>query len=207
MSAAMIYELIGYLASILVAISLMMTSVLRLRVINMIGAITFTVYGLLIQAYPVAAVNVLIVGINIYHISRMYREREYFRVLEMQPDAEYADEFLRFHEEEIRSFQPGFERPSGPEAIALFVLRDLVPAGLLLGRVEGDVLRVDLDFVIPGYRDLKVGDYLFRQRAELFREKGVRRIVSPAGTDEHARYLERMGFRRSGEGVMEREVE
>jgi len=206
MSEAMIYELIGYVASALVAISLMLTSVLRLRVVNMIGAIAFTIYGLLIQAYPVAAVNALIVGINIYHITKMYRETEYFRTLETQSGAEYVNEFLRFYEEEIRGFQPGFERPSGPNAFALFVLRNLVPAGLLLGQVEGDVLRVDLDFVIPGYRDLKVGDYLFRQRAELFREKGIRRISSPAGTDEHAAYLERMGFRRSGKGEMEREV-
>jgi|ERR1051325_4597590 hypothetical protein len=52
-----IYELIGYVASVLVAISLTMTSILRLRIINLTGSACFTLYGLLIGAYPVAIVN------------------------------------------------------------------------------------------------------------------------------------------------------
>ncbi len=56
----MIYEIIGYTASILVAVSLMMRSVFKLRVINLPGAVAFTAYGLLIGAYPVAAVNFFI---------------------------------------------------------------------------------------------------------------------------------------------------
>jgi len=59
-------ELIGYLGSVLVAISLMMRSLLRLRVINLIGALFFTTYGALLGAYPVAVLNGLIVCIDLY---------------------------------------------------------------------------------------------------------------------------------------------
>jgi hypothetical protein len=52
MEASTLYELIGYAASVLVAVALTMRSVLRLRLINLVGAATFTVYGLLIHAYP-----------------------------------------------------------------------------------------------------------------------------------------------------------
>ncbi len=65
MSLLSVYEIIGYIASALVAISLMMSSILKLRVINLIGAAFFTVYGLLIGAYPVAVVNFIIVLIDI----------------------------------------------------------------------------------------------------------------------------------------------
>ena len=34
-------EIIGYIASVLVAISLMMSSILRLRIINLVGASVF----------------------------------------------------------------------------------------------------------------------------------------------------------------------
>jgi hypothetical protein len=61
-----VFEIIGYVSSILIAISLMMSSILRLRIINLIGAVLFTIYGLGIRAYPVAAVNFLIVLIDLY---------------------------------------------------------------------------------------------------------------------------------------------
>ena len=48
------FEMVGYLGSVLVAVSLMMKSLWRLRIINLVGASFFTVYGLLIGALPVA---------------------------------------------------------------------------------------------------------------------------------------------------------
>jgi hypothetical protein len=80
-------ELIGYVASVLVALSLMMSSILRLRLINMVGAMVFAVYGLLIGSMPVAAVNTFIVGINVYYLWRIFGAREYFRVLRITPDS------------------------------------------------------------------------------------------------------------------------
>jgi uncharacterized membrane protein YqgA involved in biofilm formation len=42
------YELIGYTGSLLVAISLSMKSLQRLRIVNMAGALFFILYGILI---------------------------------------------------------------------------------------------------------------------------------------------------------------
>ena len=44
-----IYELIGYFGSALVVISMLMTSVVRLRIINLIGSVIFTCYALIIR--------------------------------------------------------------------------------------------------------------------------------------------------------------
>ena len=49
------FEMVGYAGSVLVAVSLMMKSLLRLRLINLVGAFFFTLYGLLSGAYAVAA--------------------------------------------------------------------------------------------------------------------------------------------------------
>jgi GNAT superfamily N-acetyltransferase len=194
MSQQMLLEIIGYVASVLVAVSLMMSSILRLRLINLLGAATFTVYGFLIDAYPVAAVNLLIVFINLYYLRRMLRTREYFRTLEMRPDSEYLLAFLGFYRNEIARFFPSFTVPPRESSLVLFVLRDLVPAGLLVGRIEDDTLRVHLDFVIPRYRDLKVGRFLFHERADELISRGVRWVVTDAGSHAHSKYLERIGF-------------
>lgn len=195
MDPAWIYELIGYLASGLVAISLMMTSILKLRIVNLAGSAFFTLYGLLIGSIPVAAVNLFIVGINLFYLWKIFGTREYFRLLEVSNRSEYLRYFLTFHEREIRRFLPAFAFAPTEEQLTFFVLRDLVPAGLFIGEREGPAtLRVTLDFVIPGYRDLKIGNFVFAEQAEFFRKRGIERIVSDPGTPEHAAYLRRMGF-------------
>lgn len=192
-----VLEIIGYVSSIMIAISLMMSSILRLRVINLIGAVLFTIYGLGIRAYPVAAVNFLIVLIDVYYLWEILRARDYFTLLEVTPDSDYLLAFLKFYESEIHRFLPGFRYQPSADQLAFFALRNMVPAGLFIGRRGADgELVVDVDFVIPGYRDFKVGRYVFGEQAGFFRERGIRSLCSPSGTPAHESYLKRMGFER-----------
>ena len=86
MNPTLAYEIIGYIASALVAVSLMMSSILKLRVINLVGAALFTLYGLLIGAYPVAVMNLFIVLIDLYYLHEMVSLREHFTLFEVQQD-------------------------------------------------------------------------------------------------------------------------
>ena len=63
-------QLFGYFASIVVAISFLMRSITKLRVVNTLGAICFVIYSIAIKAWPVALINFFIVFINIYHLTR-----------------------------------------------------------------------------------------------------------------------------------------
>ena len=65
-------EWIGYCASILIAISLTMTSIVPLRIINSIGCFLFVVYGIYVGVYPVAIANGVIIIINIYNLYKLY---------------------------------------------------------------------------------------------------------------------------------------
>ncbi len=190
-----IYEIVGYLASILIAISLMMRSILRLRIINLVGSALFTVYGIVIGATPVAVVNFFIVLVNIYYLFQIYGTREFFNLLEVAPDSSYLRYFLDFHAQEIHKFLPGFRFQPERDQLIFFILRDVVPAGLFVAeRVEPGALLVQLDYVIPGYRDLKVGRFLYSQKSGIFRQRGVERIYTRPGNPAHAKYLRRMGF-------------
>ncbi len=195
MTTAAIYEIIGYIASLLVAISLTMSSILRLRIINLVGAIFFTAYGLLIHAYPVAAVNFFIVLIDSYYLYQMISTREFFRLLEVRPDSEYLEYFLKHYEQDIRRSQPDFAFSASANPVIFFILRNLVPAGLVVGEIQQDKsLHIQLDYAIPGYRDLKTGRFVFRDNAAALRERGIRQISTKPGAPVHARYLRQMGF-------------
>lgn len=76
MDNATIWEWVGYLASVVVAISLMMSNIKKLRWWNLIGAALFVAYGVAIGAYPVALVNFFIMLIDTYYLVKLYREAD-----------------------------------------------------------------------------------------------------------------------------------
>lgn len=193
MDTATVYELIGYVGSALVVASLMLTSLLRLRVVNLVGAAVFALYGVLIAAPPVWVVNGAIVLVDLWHLRRMLGNEEDLDVLEVAPFSRYLARFLDYHAEDIRRFQPSFTGVREGHR-AFLVLRDLVPAAAVLVRpVDGERWFVDLDYAIPAYRDHTSGGHAFRDGG-LLATLGATALVSEPGSDEHRRYLRRMGF-------------
>ncbi|ADN74906.1 conserved hypothetical protein [Ferrimonas balearica DSM 9799] len=73
MEMATVWEWVGYAASIVVAYSLMMSDIKKLRWWNLVGAALFVAYGLAISAYPVALVNGFIVFIDAYYLVKIYQ--------------------------------------------------------------------------------------------------------------------------------------
>lgn len=61
-------ELLGYLAMITVAGSFLLKDVLKLRLVNAVGAVLFVIYGFLIGSVPVIGLNVFVAGVNAYYI-------------------------------------------------------------------------------------------------------------------------------------------
>jgi hypothetical protein len=195
METTLIYEIIGYVASVLVAVSLMMSKILTLRVVNLIGAATFALYGWLIGAAPVAAMNAFIVLINIYYLAQMFRTRSFFKLLEVHADDEYLLQFLRFYEKDMRETQSGVKLHPDKDDLCVFILRDMVPAGLLVGQIGTDgELKVDVDYVIPAYRDFKTGDFLFGDNKDFFQRHGISRVRAYTDAAIHKQYLLKMGF-------------
>ncbi len=190
-------EWIGYAGSALVAVSLMMSAVVRLRVINLAGALIFAAYGALTGAMPVLAVNAFIVVVNAWHLARMARgRRDYFELMPMH-DARnpYLRRFLDFHAEDIRRYFPDFEPEALEVPVTVFILRNLAPAGLVICSREDDAsLRVDLDYVLPAYRDFECAKWFYREWGPRLAGSGYERYVARTTTGIHASYLRRMGF-------------
>ena len=76
MTTPLALQLLGYAASLLIAASLLMRSIVRLRAINLAGAAAFSLYGFLIGAYPVGVLNLLTSAINIVQLLRLRRRYE-----------------------------------------------------------------------------------------------------------------------------------
>jgi hypothetical protein len=185
-------EVFGYAASVLVAISLMMSAILKLRIINLVGATLFSTYGFIIGAYPVGVLNGFIALVDIYYLIEIFSTKEYFRILEVSPKSEYLKYFLNFHSADIKKFIPSFDFQISDKSDVIFVLRNSVPAGLVYADfLDDDSLYIKLDYAIPGYRDFKLGKYVF---PKIIKEKKVKKIYSDPGNEKHEQYLRKIGF-------------
>ncbi|HON18169.1 MAG TPA: GNAT family N-acetyltransferase [Salinivirgaceae bacterium] len=189
------YNLLGYLASILIIISMMMSSLVRLRIVNMIGAFIFSVYGFLIDAYPVGILNGIVVLVNVYQLFKLFRRKEEFRIIQPPINGDYIKAFLEHFKSEIQHFQPDFNFNLDENNVAYIVLRNMNVAGVILGtKLPDNNLKINLDFVIAEYRDLKVGQYIFVENKEYLQSKGIKRIITTAKNQKHQEYLRKMGF-------------
>ena len=199
MDAATLYTLIGYVGSALVVTSLAMRSILKLRLIGLAGAVTFVIYGYLIGAWPIVWTNVVIVLIHLHFLREIRKTDEYFKVLPVRTVSNYLRHFLYHFATDIYRAWPGFEYEPEEDTLTLFILRDLVPAGLFVANVLGeDTLELKLDYAIPGYRDFKIGRFLYA--GHVLRDLGYSAIVARTRGDQAADYLSKMGFERESAG-------
>lgn len=190
-------ELVGYLGSLLIVVSLTRTSLLHFRLVGLAGSGTFLVYSLLIQAYPIAVVNVVIIGVHSFFLRQLLSTKhEFFTSLELHGNSRYLRHFLDFYRDDIQDYQPGFTFEPRDDQVRAFILRDTIPAGVFIGRAcADDTIEVELDYVAPPYRDFKVAEYLYSDRSQIFGAAGRRRIWTEVGNDEHAAYFRRFGFK------------
>jgi hypothetical protein len=191
-------EYLGYLASIIVLVSLLMSSVKKLRWINLFGSITFVIYGFFIKAYPIAILNIGTVSINIYYLIKMSNAKTYFKVLEIDKHSKYLEHFLFLHKNDLTN-NFNINQVNVDEAdISFYILRDITPAGVFVGsRFDQNTLRIDLDYVSPPYRDFLIGKYLYTKQKELFLDKGFNKLITYTNNPKHINYLKKMNFIRA----------
>jgi hypothetical protein len=188
-------EWFGYLASFVVLVSLLMSSILKLRWINLIGSIMFTIYGFAIHAIPVAILNGAISLINVYYLIHIYRTKESFTLLPIHGDTKYFAHFIAFYKDDIRKTFPDCDLSLQDNSVGFYMLRDMIPAGIFLGdRVKNDTLRIRLDYVIPAYRDFKMGHYIYHKKREYFQKQGIKYLITSNSNRVHQKYLLKMGF-------------
>ena len=201
-----LFELIGYLASIIIAISLLMKSLIRLRILNGIGALFFVVYGILIHAYPVAVLNGIIVIIDSYYLLQMLKRSDYFTLMEVSSNSTYLAYFLDFHREDIHSFFPDFSYQPEQSDLVFFVLRNTIPAGLVIIRKEGNKGSVLLDYALKDFRDFKIGSFIFDDNADLLLGHGIDHLETYSQNPEHVRYLIQMGFENKEDNCFHKQL-
>ena len=203
MNASLALELFGYLGSVLVLVSMLMTSVVRLRIINLIGSAIFATYAVLIRSYPTALLNGCLVVINIYHLYRLRHATD--KSYEIQPLSAgegFTDWFVHQYQEDIRRFFPAVDPVQAKNSEGFAVFYDNQAAGVLLGKRNDSNFEILVDYTTPTFRDCSVGEYLYGQLSTY----GITQLFCTENNPEHVQYMEKMGFTRQENQVYIKQV-
>lgn len=191
LGGAMLWNYIGYVASVIVLISFVMTSVVKLRWVSAIGSALFSIYGFMIGSIPTGILNAGVVLVNVYHLIRMKKNEDLFTAHTIRIENEFVKDFIMFNGRDIQKYFNSYTYGSTDANTAILVYCNMTAAGLLIGKDEGDgVLRIDLDYATAEYRDCRVGKFLYRKLAQM----GFHQLVETTDNDHHIQYLNSMGF-------------
>ena len=197
-------EMVGYLGSVLVIVSMLMTSVVRLRVINIIGSAIFTVYAILIKSYPTAFLNACLVIINIHQLRKLHQApgRSY-TMHRIKGEDGFVSWFVDKYLDDIKIYFPDFDPHmlAGSKGYAVFF--EDQAAGMILGRNREDIYDITLDYTTPAFRDLSVGTFLYK----LLPDHGITKISCDNCGPNHIKYMLDMGFENKGNNEYVKELE
>ncbi len=196
-----LFEWIGYLGSVIIAISLMMSSIVKLRWLNLLGASIFSTYGFIIGAMPVAFLNLFITLINIVHLYSIYSQKDFLKILHIRTENRYLDFFMDHYQQDINTFFPGFYESfknklfDSEKFLCFLIIRNAAVAGIFVGkRIGSEEMFIEIDFAIPEYRDLKTGNYIYKQNQRYFENLGIKKLCADPKNKRHYSYLKKMGF-------------
>lgn len=201
MTTKMIVEGIGYLSSALIAVSMLMTSVKKLRIINTIGCVIFVIYALLISSYPTAVMNAFLIFVNIYNLIKLDKDSKNFTVVECYKDESIIQLYLNANIDDIHKYFPDFD--STPNHMLSFLVSNKSePVGIMIGKmIDGTTFDIEIDYTIPTYRDCSVGMYLYKYLEEKWFASA---FTYSKENPNHTKYLLSVGFTKEGDKYIRR---
>lgn len=70
----MIVEIVGWLGSILLVVSLLQSRMMRLRILNLTASVTLVAYNWIVEVWPMVGMNIAVVIINVWYIRKLRRD-------------------------------------------------------------------------------------------------------------------------------------
>lgn len=193
----MMFDLIGYTASLFLAISLIVNGAFKFRTINMVGQVTFIIYGIVIHAFPIIIANSVLLLINIYQLYKLLQSNEQFKYVPIQLSDKIIDNFLQFYEKDVKQYFPNFYYlPTLQQHISFVVLRDAAIANIFIATIDSKGnATVQINYTVPQYRDYKVGRFIFEQEKKYLLSNGVQQVVyTDVANNNHLQFIKVMGF-------------
>jgi hypothetical protein len=199
-------DILGWAGSALLVYSVLQTRILRLRFFNCVASVLLLIFNAAIHVWPMVGLNLALTAINGFYIVRLVRGRHdsrSYQVVEVLPTEGYLRHLLHSFDTDIQRFNPGFSTSDADGAeFGSLILTGAETVGVVLARDAGDrSAQVELDYVLPKYRDFTPGEFVYRQGGP-FTSRGYQRVIAPPDMLGADAYLPKIGFRHQGDALV-----
>ncbi len=186
----------GYLASVLLALGLLVNNDFKFRWLNTGGNVAFIFYGVVLGAIPIILTNSILLAINLFFLYKIYTRKEHFELLEFSNGGIMIDRFLSFYQVDIVNHFPDFKREELEPNLNFVVLRNLVIANIFSVKPGSNgTAEVFINYTVTKYRDYQVGHFIFEKEKEFLLRKGIKTIYyKTVANKRHKKFLIVMGF-------------
>ena len=198
-------DLLGYVASFIILVSLTMKSIVKLRWINAAGSLLFVAFAVLTRSWPTVVMNVGIIAIDMLFVMSLSRKAGDYRLVKAERGSAWLEFFYETNRVEIDGI-------FGPDAFAdaksfsYFVCNGEIAGLFAWKEISPTECQILIDFVAPRFRDTKIGRYFFDKHISAFREKGYARFLYKDVGPKHWKYLEKIGFSRESPGCYSKTI-
>ena len=190
MNNTLYIELFGYLGSILVVVSMLMSSVIKLRVINIIGSVISGTYALIIGSFPLALMNICLIIINVYNILKLKKESRKYEIIQGDIQDYFLKYLLNHYDYDIKNYFSDFNVEKVMGDTVYYVLCNEVPVGIFIGNKKNDKVEVVIDYTVQTYRDCSVAKFLYIA----MKKDGFNQLEIKKPTEKHMLFLKKMSY-------------
>ena len=77
------------------------------------------------------------------------------------------------------------------------MFRNMIPVGIFSIKIkDANRAQILMDYIVPKFRDLKFGAYLYEKKSYFFRDKDIKELEVITNVPLHEKYLLKLGFKK-----------
>ncbi|MBE6533336.1 MAG: YgjV family protein [Ruminococcaceae bacterium] len=184
-------EIFGYIGTALVIISMLMTSLIKLRIINMCGSIISTTYSIIVGAWPIVVMNICILCINMYHTVKSLRRKKVLSDVIVSPKDKSLLHFISLYEDRIKADNNEYDFNANEYSETHLIYFENKIIAFFAGKREAETYLLNASYIIDGSGVSEKEIFL------ALRGSGIKQIKIDFGA--RLPYgIDKMGFKKTG---------
>lgn len=185
-------EIFGYIGTVFVIVSMMMTSLVRLRAINICGGMISLLYSCYYGAWAMVVMNACLITINIVQIIIALRGRGSYHYCSVGFDEAAVSVFMSTHASDIGRYSPALESLVYSGAQVNMIYSTGEAAGIVVTEQDGDQLRLLGEYTVPKHRSVATGRFLL----ESLKGQGAGEVFATPVSEKQEKHLLKLGFEK-----------
>ena len=186
-------EIFGYIGTALVIISMMMTSITKLRIFNITGSIISTIYSVIYNTWPIVVMNSCLIIINTFHLIRSFCHKKIYHCVKIENNDKIIDLFINKNNKDLSCYYNKIDYKSND---LTFVIYDGCEAiALISGNKNNNIFEIKYIYSNKGNRNSNVFSQLFNE----LKENNVNVLSSSLVSEKQVKFLLNLKFEFKGE--------